>query len=88
MISDGKKQALKQLLMNYVNDDDANVWETITAITALLGCGGEKSLRDEFAMAALSGLLADENVRIGGDYNLKVAQTCYVLADSMMEARK
>lgn len=42
-------------------------------------------LRDYFAAAALQGLLADPNV--GGE-PLKIATTCYRLADAMLEARQ
>jgi len=42
------------------------------------------TLRDQFAMAALTGLIADPN---GADYQL-APKKAYQLADLMMEARK
>jgi hypothetical protein len=53
MISDGQEKALKQILLNYANDDNASTFEAIKAITAVLGCDGGETLRDRFAMAAL-----------------------------------
>ena len=46
------------------------------------------TLRDQFAMAALTGMLADENVSVGGTYDAKNAQLCYGIADAMLKARK
>lgn len=46
------------------------------------------TLRDQLAMAALTGMLADENVHVGGTYDAKTAELCYGIADAMMEARK
>jgi hypothetical protein len=46
-----------------------------------------RTLRDEFAMAALNGSLA--NSRFDTDFTMRqVAKACYVTADAMMEARK
>lgn len=42
-----------------------------------------KTLRDEFAMAALQGMLADPNVKLEG-----TAKLAYKVADEMLEARK
>jgi hypothetical protein len=47
-----------------------------------------KTLRDEFAMAALTGFMADPNVLLPTcDFNA-TAEGLYVIADAMMEARK
>ena len=46
------------------------------------------TLRDQFAMAALSGMLADPAMQVGGDNDRKTAQLSYGIADAMMEARK
>ena len=42
-----------------------------------------KTLRDEFAMAAMAGMMADTNVQA----NKGVAATAYRVADMMLEAR-
>ena len=44
-----------------------------------------KDLRDEFAMAALTGLLADPSVT---DVKGSIARSCYLYADDMLEALK
>jgi hypothetical protein len=47
-----------------------------------------KNLRDEFAMAALTGFMADPNVLLPTcDFNA-TAEGLYAIADAMMEARK
>jgi hypothetical protein len=45
----------------------------------------ERTLRDEFAMAALTGLCADPDL---SPLSERVAEHAYRLADAMMEARK
>lgn len=45
----------------------------------------EKTLRDEFAMAAIQGLLSDNDVSF--ETNKEIATACYALADAMMKAR-
>lgn len=82
-ISGEQEKALSQVLVNYVNDDDTASWDVIEAIKGILHCDGEATLRDEFAMAALSGLLADPNVIAKG-----IAKTSYEIADDMLKARK
>lgn len=44
----------------------------------------QKTLRDEFAMAALTGVLASES----RDSRENFAAACYKMADAMLEARK
>jgi len=43
-------------------------------------------LRDEFAMAALTGFLANPNLTSAGD--LQSAESAYIWADAMMKARE
>jgi hypothetical protein len=43
-------------------------------------------LRDEFAMAALTGLLSNPDIRSEG-LQQKLGDSCYRIADAMMEAR-
>ena len=45
----------------------------------------EKNLRDEFAMAAMTGLMA---INPAKDSLKGIAEFSYVVADAMMEARK
>lgn len=48
-----------------------------------------KELRDRFAIAALTGLVADSEVNFGTQEKLdKGARLCYELADSMLKARE
>ena len=48
-----------------------------------------KTLRDEFAMAALTGLVSDPEVNFGTKEKLdNGAKFCYNLADAMLEASK
>lgn len=49
---------------------------------------GGMSLRDYFAAKALAGMLADTNVKLGGDKNRTVATLCYEVADAMIAARE
>lgn len=44
-----------------------------------------EDLRDRFAMAALTGMLADSKVR--GDVN-EMARVSFIVADAMMKARQ
>ena len=48
-------------------------------------CPWEKTLRDEFAMAALTGVIGDTN-RFGFSHR-SIAEEAYGIADAMMEAR-
>jgi len=45
------------------------------------------TLRDYFAAAALSGMLADPNVHLGDDRNHYVATLAFEVADAMLKAR-
>jgi hypothetical protein len=56
---------------------------------------GGPTLRDNFAMAALQGLLSNESAMLGitvtseqGKGNQLLASHCYALADAMMKARQ
>lgn len=48
----------------------------------------ERTLRDDFAIAALQGILAATVHNLGTDSAPLVAPLAYVYADRMMEARK
>jgi hypothetical protein len=48
--------------------------------------GGQPSLRDQFAMAALTGLIG--SYAYPEEVSKRIASTAYVLADSMLKARK
>ncbi len=52
-LSNGQQKALQQVLLNYANNDEATSYEVICAITSILHCDGEETLRDQFAMAAM-----------------------------------
>jgi hypothetical protein len=48
-----------------------------------------KNLRDEFAMAGLTGVMANTgHAQAAGGNSASIAKACYSLADAMMEARK
>jgi hypothetical protein len=47
-----------------------------------------KTLRDEFAMAALQGMLANSNTSFADNSPTRIAAASYDLADAMLEARK
>lgn len=40
-MTSGQEKALKQVLLNYANDEDTGSYEVIQAIAAILGCDGE-----------------------------------------------
>ncbi len=46
------------------------------------------NLRDRIAIAALTGMLADPQVQVGGNHDLHTAKLCYAIADAMLAARK
>ncbi|WP_312283322.1 hypothetical protein [Candidatus Igneacidithiobacillus taiwanensis] len=49
-----------------------------------------KTLRDEFAMATLSGYLASfpDDANIKPEHMRNIAEFCYLMSDAMLEARK
>lgn len=49
---------------------------------------GGMSLRDYFAAKALTGMLADPQVHVGGERSAQLAGSCYELADAMLKARE
>lgn len=67
-------------------------WSTDPETVARMAEKEGASLRDAFAMAALSrlaGMVAEEMGDQLADHTRKsVAQECYLLADAMLEARK
>ena len=88
-ISSGQEQALKLVLLNYANDSNTTSYEAIKSITTILGCDGEETLRDQFAMAALTGSIARSN-KFFANSNLERADHCleaYRWAEQMMKAR-
>jgi hypothetical protein len=93
MISDGKRKALSHILSGYANNDDVTTYEALTAIIGLLDLDGQKTLRDEFAMAALNAIMQvdtpdDMRNLPAEEVRDKVARFAYVWANAMMEARK
>ena len=100
MISDEKEKALRQILVGYANDDDATTWEAVKAILGILGCDTGRTLRDEFAMAAMlsdavqSAIIAAAYIAQGKSFDGDVPNLSttvkehYATADAMMEARK
>ena len=47
-----------------------------------------ETLRDRFAMAALTGALANCEMTAPACYAKSIAEDCYIIADAMQEARK
>ena len=96
----GQETALREILLNYANDDSATVYDTTQAITAVLGCGDSPTLRDQFAMVAMisdsiqSAIVAAAYIGQGKVFNGEVpsqadeAKEYYKVADAMLEARK
>lgn len=87
-ISNEKLEALHQILLSCANDEDVLIADTKKAILGLLGFDTGKTLRDEFAMAALSGLLSTATGKIGTSDIRAATALSYQLADAMTEARK
>lgn len=87
-ITDGQEKALGLLLLNFAAEEDSSTWETIAAIPSVLGCDREQAtLRDQFAMAALTGLLSNTDVDLTKPFPV-AAKICYGMADAMLDARK
>jgi hypothetical protein len=62
-------------------------------LNLLPGLADRRTLRDQFAMAALTGYLSNNTLRIterkaGATDMQVVAYACYSMADAMLEARK
>ena len=89
ILTQTKQVALAEILLNFANDDASTTSRTISAIMGVFDCDGPEvpTLRDRFAMAALS-MLADPQTSVGGSYNATTAKQCYEIADAMLEARK
>lgn len=47
-----------------------------------------RNLRDEFAMAALTGCLMNCEISAPAEFSQSIANDCYKLADAMLEARQ
>ena len=88
-ISSGQEQALKLVLLNYANDSQTTSYEAIKSITTILGCDGEETLRDQFAMAALNGYLSTHEswFRTTDEHRGNITARAYLWADAMMKAR-
>ena len=87
-ISAEKETALRQILVGYANDDVFTTGEAVQAVLGLLGYDTGKTLRDEFAMAAMIGLLTREFVISSREDKQAAGRVAYNFADAMMEARK
>ena len=53
-ITTGQEEALKNILQQYANDDGCTVYGATLSILSILRVDADKTLRDEFAMAALT----------------------------------
>ena len=69
---------------------DEEFWQNLKGLqrktAAMLGSPETKTLRDEFAMAALMGIMAHPT--IGFETKEEMGKEMYIVADAMMEARK
>jgi hypothetical protein len=91
MISDRKRQALAQILSGYYTNDQITTSEAVAGVLGLLEEDTGKTLRDEFAMAAMQGLFAGNSDEFWVDVSredLKTHTHAYKWADRMLEARK
>lgn len=77
MISDETKRAIRKCLLD--NGFDANIVDELVI--------ERKKLRDEFAMSALSGMLAGRQGTTRG-YSMPVTEEAYKVADAMLDRRK
>lgn len=69
------------------NDEGIRLAQVETELKRL-GYDKVASLRDEFAMAAMQGMLASCNGPAWGNSMFPLAESAYKYADQMMEARK
>lgn len=87
-----KLRVPRDLLMSIAEAASANNRSTNAEIVARLEASG-KTLRDEFAMAAMSGLLSDATVTRDddetiGQFYASVCSSAYEVADAMLAARQ
>lgn len=66
-------------------DHDVTVGEAVLDLFDSLAPSAPPTLRDQFAMSALQGLLANQGLYIEPD---ELSRRAYRLADAMLEARK
>lgn len=92
MVSLSQRDACRLILQNYANEDDANVYASIDAITTILGVNDEKNLRDEFAIATLAAAIGFDSSDVGfwstGPQIVDAVKQAYHWADAALEARK
>jgi hypothetical protein len=74
-----KRMAIAQEMMDGMREDD----RARAAIAAQY-----PTLRDQFAMAALTGMLSTDDRTADGNYSIFYARLAYEVADAMLEARK
>lgn len=79
------RQRLAELFAGESTATEDEVKSLAEAVDNARRRAGTKTLRDEFAMAALTGFLADSEAR-GKVENL--ASVAFLVADAMLEARK
>jgi hypothetical protein len=72
--------------LNQFKGEQVTIRPNMLAFPTANGSSGMK-LRDYFAAQAMSGMLADPNVTLGGDGFTRIARTAYAMADAMLEAR-
>lgn len=69
--------------------EDQRQDERLTREVRLVRREPVRTLRDEFAMAALAGMLADPAVQVGrSTQNDPLAKAAYQIADAMLKARE
>lgn len=97
VLSYGKDQAIRQILLNYANNDSATTTGSLDAILGVLGyeadLQSQRTLRDEFAMAALNSLISSpipaECRQLSPDeVRAHISGLSYLWADAMLSARK
>lgn len=91
-VSKCQYQALKQILQSYAVSSEYRIDDIIKSISLILGCDGEETLRDKFAMAVLQGYISCDPT--GSAFWKTIpqmqdaAKRAYEWAAVMMEARK
>lgn len=84
----------KEAILSIIDEREAQLWKRASRDMPIFVGEPTATLRDQFALAALSGLLPSRTEMDGEgvsysslDENL-IAQICYRISDAMMEARK
>jgi hypothetical protein len=90
-VKEGEVHTIKSEMFGYVvanTDPPAPFAEDGFALYEAYRPRGEKTLRDEFAMAALTAIVSNEGDSFMYDYTAgKVAERAYGIADAMLAAR-